>query len=247
MSCNSCSLITPLKRPHKNIHTKRPWRHVCRTKLPPPKINRYKKWFETRDKGSEKWSKTCPKIFKPLSRRLNISHRHSSTSFSPPKMCTFLFSQRGSAGVATLKKAPTSQKMWNFQAERQGNLFWSPLRLEFCHCLAWWRGGNSPKKQSTVTQKWLKPGEKVFFELVLGYVVVASPSGAPVRFDLHLHLKSVIGNCFGDQFAGFVKEICLSPPLRVDVPLGLHLHSKSVFELISKTFHLHLHLHFYLF
>ena len=48
-----------------------------------------------------------------------------------------------------------------------------------------------------------------------------------------IHFKSATGNCFGDQFAGCVKEICISPPLRLDVsPFGitltlrkLHLHS----------------------
>ena len=49
-----------------------------------------------------------------------------------------------------------------------------------------------------------------------------------------INLKSVIGNCFGDQFLGRVKEICLSPgPLRLGVPpfgitltlQKLHLHS----------------------
>ena len=44
--------------------------------------------------------------------------------------------------------------------------------------------------------------------------------------------KSVIGNCFGDQIPGCVKEIGISPPLRLDVPpfgitltlWKLHLH-----------------------
>ena len=48
---------------------------------PPPKkktLKRYEKWFEKREKGSEKWSETCPKVFKPLSRRLKISHQHFS-------------------------------------------------------------------------------------------------------------------------------------------------------------------------
>ena len=36
-------------------------------------INRYEKWFEKREIGSERWSKTCPNIFKPLPRRLNFS------------------------------------------------------------------------------------------------------------------------------------------------------------------------------
>ena len=33
-----------------------------------------------------------------------------------------------------------------------------------------------------------------------------------------INFKSVIENCFGDQFLGCVKEICISPPLRLDVP-----------------------------
>ena len=37
---------------------------------------RYEKWFEKREKGSEKRSDTCPKNVKPLSRRFIISHRH---------------------------------------------------------------------------------------------------------------------------------------------------------------------------
>ena len=33
-----------------------------------------------------------------------------------------------------------------------------------------------------------------------------------------IHFKSIVRNCFGDQFPGCVKEICTSPPLRLDVP-----------------------------
>ena len=73
-------------------------------------LNRYEKRFEKREKRSEKRSETCLKIVLPLSGRLKIFHQHFSTnlkSFSPPKICTkkrsFFFSQRGSAGVATLK------------------------------------------------------------------------------------------------------------------------------------------------
>ena len=36
---------------------------VCRTKLPPKHLNRYEKWFEKREKGSEKWSETRLDIF----------------------------------------------------------------------------------------------------------------------------------------------------------------------------------------
>ena len=34
---------------------------------------------------------------------------------------------------------------------------------------------------------------------------------------LGMNFKSVIGRGFGDQFPGCVKEICISPPLRLDV------------------------------
>ena len=34
-----------------------------------------------------------------------------------------------------------------------------------------------------------------------------------------INFKSVIGNWFGDQLPGCVKEICISPPLRLDVLL----------------------------
>ena len=45
-------------------------RHVFRTKLPPNKyLNRYEKGFEKREKGSEKWSETCPNI---------LSHSHAA-------------------------------------------------------------------------------------------------------------------------------------------------------------------------
>ena len=47
-------------------------------------LNRHETWFEKREKGSEKRSETCPKKFKPLSRRLKISHRPFCKSFSPP-------------------------------------------------------------------------------------------------------------------------------------------------------------------
>ena len=58
-----------------------------------------------------------------------------------------------------------------------------------------------------------------------------------------IDFKSAIGNCFGDQFPGCVKEICVSPPLRLDVPCfgitltlwKLYLHSDIGFELISNT------------
>ena len=71
-------------------------------------LNRYDKWFEQRKKGSDKRSEMCLKNFKPLSRRLKITHRHFSESFSPPKLRTksVFFSPRGSAGVAT--RAPYS-------------------------------------------------------------------------------------------------------------------------------------------
>ena len=58
------------------LHTVCFGHHVCRTKLPPI-FYRYEKWFEKSEKGYEKRSET--------SRRLNISHRHFSKSFSPPK------------------------------------------------------------------------------------------------------------------------------------------------------------------
>ena len=65
-------------------------------------------------KGSEKRSETCPKHFKPLSRRFKISRRHFSKSFSPPEISTISFlSARGSAGVATLRNVlHMSYKLW---------------------------------------------------------------------------------------------------------------------------------------
>ena len=87
-------------------------RHVCRTKLPPQKcLNQSEKWFEKREKESEKRSEMWPNIWKPLSGRLKIFHRHFSKSFSPPKICTkkvFFFILRGSAGVATLTSSSLS-------------------------------------------------------------------------------------------------------------------------------------------
>ena len=70
------------------------------------KLYRCEKWYEKREKGSEKQSKTCPKMFKPLSRRLKISHQHFSKSFSSPKICTkkVFLSPGDSAGVATLRQ-----------------------------------------------------------------------------------------------------------------------------------------------
>ena len=35
-------------------------------------LNQYEKWFEKREKGSEKRSEMCLKILKPLSRRLKM-------------------------------------------------------------------------------------------------------------------------------------------------------------------------------
>ena len=49
---------------------------------PEKSLDQYEKWFcEECEKGSEKRSETCPKIFEPLSRCLKISHRHFSKRF----------------------------------------------------------------------------------------------------------------------------------------------------------------------
>ena len=47
-------------------------------------LNRSEKWSE----NSKKDPQNDPKNVKPFSCRLNISHRHFSNSFSPPKVCT---------------------------------------------------------------------------------------------------------------------------------------------------------------
>ena len=92
-------------------------------------LNRYEKWLEKREKGSEKRSETCPKNVKPLSRRLKMSHWHFSKSFSPPKICAkqifFFFSAR-LCRVATLKirsGVSTPMKKTKFETlQEQGNL-----------------------------------------------------------------------------------------------------------------------------
>ena len=88
------------------------------------KINRCEKWFEKREEGSEKGSETCPKMshFKPLSRRVKMSHRHFSNFLTAQnlhqKKCLY---PRGSAGVATL----------NQRAENGGWIHPSWLKLAF--------------------------------------------------------------------------------------------------------------------
>ena len=65
--------------------------------------------FNLTRKKNEKYPKNDAKrdrIFKPLSGRLKMFHRHFSKSFSPPKICSKksnIFSPRGSAGVAMLR------------------------------------------------------------------------------------------------------------------------------------------------
>ena len=73
-------------------------------------MNQYEKWFEKRERRSEKRPETCPKNVKPLSRRLKISHRHFLKDFHSPKFAQreVVFSPRGSAAAAALRMYPRS-------------------------------------------------------------------------------------------------------------------------------------------
>ena len=58
-------------------------RHVCRTKLPPKKIELdTKKGLKNASKRSKKPSETCPKNVKPLSGRLKMFHQHFQKLFA---------------------------------------------------------------------------------------------------------------------------------------------------------------------
>ena len=63
---------------------------------------------------------------------------------------------------------------------------------------------------------------KIILELISVWITLTLTLLVVLGFSF----KSAI-DCFGDQFPGCVKEICISPPLRLDVPppLGLYLHS----------------------
>ena len=59
-----CGGRTHKQNPPKNPETIARGRRVCRTKLPRPFSNRYEKWFEKLEKGSENNPK-CVRIFNP--------------------------------------------------------------------------------------------------------------------------------------------------------------------------------------
>ena len=101
---------------------KRLGRHVCRAKLPPKtKLYRYKKWFEKPEKGFDIRSEACPNIFKPLSRRLKISHRHfSKCVFHRPKFAQFVFcTARLCRGSHANKRAQKSTKGCKMSAKER--------------------------------------------------------------------------------------------------------------------------------
>ena len=64
-----------------------------------------------------------------------------------------------------------------------------------------------------------------------------------------INFKSVIGNCFWDQFPGF-KAICISPPLLLDVPsLWDYTYNPEITLTLWNSFRINfpkLHLHFML-